>query len=75
MTAGRVNCFINEFILLAVVLGYCAEFVKVKAHMCMTDEDNAACSMKIPHPVTYIDYFDLMSHTGHQLEDASNYYS
>jgi len=29
--------------------------------------------MKTPHPVAHMDYLDLLRHTGHQLEDASNF--
>jgi len=73
MKDGKVNRFIKELIRLAAVLGYSGEFVINRARMGMTDVLNAAWSMKTPHPVGYMDYLDLLSQTGHQLEDASNF--
>ena len=73
MKAGRVNCLIDELIGLPAVIGYSGEFVKDRARVGMTDELDATWSMKTPHPVTYIDYLDLLRQIGHQLEDASNF--
>jgi len=73
MKDGKVDCFIDELIGLAAVLGYCGEFVKDRALMGMTDVLNAAWSMKTRHPVAYMDYLDLLRQTGHQLEEASNF--
>jgi len=72
MKDQKVHRFIDKPIRLAAVFGYGGEFVKVRAHMDMTDVLNAAWSMKGPHPVAYMDYLDLLGHTGHQHEDASN---
>jgi len=73
MKDGKGDRFIDELISLAAVLGYSGEFVKDRARMGMTDVLNAACSMKTPHPVAYMDYLDLLRQTGPQLEDASNF--
>jgi len=73
MKDGKVDRFIDEPIQLAAVLGYSGEVVKDRARMGMTDVLNAAWSMKTPHPVAYMDYLDLLRHTGYQLEDASNF--
>jgi len=73
MKDGKVDRFINKLIRLAAVLGYSWEFMKDRACMGMTDVLNAAWYMKIPHPVAYMDYLDLLHQTGHQLEDAANF--
>jgi len=73
MKDGKVDRFIDELVRLVAVLGYSGEFVKDRVRMGMTDVLNAAWSMKNPHPVAYMDYVDQLRHTGHQLEDASNF--
>jgi len=73
MKDGKLNRFIDELIPLAAVLGYSGELVKDRARMGMPDVHNATWSMKIPHPVAYMDFLDLLRQTGHQLEDASNF--
>jgi len=64
MKDRKVYHFINELIHLAAVLEYSEEFVKDRARMGMADFLNAAWSMKTPHPVEYMDYLDLLRHTG-----------
>jgi len=64
MKAGRVNGYIDELIHLAALLGYSGKFLKDRARMGMTHQLNPAWSMKTPHPVTNMDYLDLLPQTG-----------
>jgi len=58
---------------LAAVLAYSRGFVKKTACMGMTNEGNVTWAIMTPHPVTYMEYLDLVYQIRHKLEDTSNF--
>jgi len=73
MKSGKIDHFCDELMRLALELGYSRNIVKDKARVGMTTDLRNPWALKTPLPDEYVEYINLLRHTGHQLEDVASF--
>jgi len=73
MKSGKIDHVCDELMRLALELGYSGNFIKDKARVGINTDLRNAWALKTPLPDEYVEYINLLSQTGHQLEDVASF--